>query len=116
MGEPKWRRSGKIRITGSRWRTSAPFSPGSAGARAVGRRRGARQVFDHARAAHLVVVLAVGLGLLAAVLSALAYFRWRGNEIAMRQHRRLPGTFALSLVAAAVLVVAAAIAALMVIS
>ena len=62
------------------------------------------------------LVLAVGLGLLAAVLSALAYFRWRGNEIAMRHNRRLPGTLAMSLVAAAVLVVAAAIAALMVIS
>lgn len=63
----------------------------------------------------VVVVLAVGLGLLAAILSALAYFRWRANEIAMRHKKRLPGTFAISLVAAGVLVVAAVIAALVVI-
>ena len=32
---------------------------------------------------------AVGRGVLAAVLSELAYFRWRDNEIAMRRSRRV---------------------------
>jgi putative membrane protein len=63
----------------------------------------------------IVVVLAVTLGALAAVLSALAYFRWRANEIAMRHGKRLPGTFAISLIAAGVLLVAATITVLVMI-
>jgi putative membrane protein len=117
MGEPKWRRSGddpdyRFSLANERtflaWiRTALALLAGGVVLDQFSTTLGPRLV---------VVVLAVGLGLLAAVLSALAYFRWRGNEIAMRQHQRLPGSFALSLVAAAVLVVAAAIAALMVIS
>ncbi len=34
-----------------------------------------------------VTVLSVGLGVVAAVLSAVSYTRWRGNEIAIRQGR-----------------------------
>jgi putative membrane protein len=40
----------------------------------------------------LMVVLATGLAALAALLSAMAYFRWRDNEIAMRYSRPLPFT------------------------
>ncbi len=61
-----------------------------------------------------VVALAVGLGALSAVLSVLAYVRWRANEIAMRHARRLPGTLAIPILAAAVLGIAAAIAVLIV--
>lgn len=62
----------------------------------------------------VVVVLAVVLGLLAAGLSAMAYFRWRANEIAMRSGGRLPGTLAISLIAAGLLVVAAVVTVLLV--
>src|SRR6476620_7792322 len=40
----------------------------------------------------LMVVLGVILAALAALLSAVAYFRWRDNEIAMRHSRPLPFT------------------------
>jgi len=61
----------------------------------------------------VVVLLAVALCLLAAVLSVLAYFRWRDNEIAMRHSRGLPGTIATPLLAAALCAVGAVIAFLM---
>lgn len=63
----------------------------------------------------IVVVLAVVLGVLSAVLSALAYLRWRANEIAMRNSRRLPLTIAVPLIAAVMLLVAAVIAVLLVV-
>lgn len=60
---------------------------------------------------HIVVVfLAIALSLLAALLCAMAYARWRANEIAMRHARRLPGTMAIALIAASILGVAAVIA------
>ena len=62
----------------------------------------------------VVVILAVVLSLLAAVFAAIAYMRWRANEIAMRHARRLPGTIGIPLVAAATLGIAAVIALLMV--
>jgi putative membrane protein len=40
----------------------------------------------------VLLVLGVGLAALAALLSALAYCRWRENEIAMRHARPLPST------------------------
>jgi putative membrane protein len=58
----------------------------------------------------IVVFLAVGLSLLAALLCAMAYARWRANEIAMRHARGLPGTMAIPLIAASILGVAAVIA------
>ena len=58
----------------------------------------------------VVVCLAITLCLLAALLCAMAYMRWRANEIAMRHARRLPGTMAIPLVAAFILGVAAALA------
>jgi putative membrane protein len=60
-----------------------------------------------------VLGLAVALGLLAAVLCAMAYLRWRANEIAMRHSRRLPGTMAIPLIAASTLGIAAALALLL---
>lgn len=60
-----------------------------------------------------VFMLATAMCLLAAVLCALAYLRWRGSEIAMRHGRRLPATAALPLLSASILVVAAVIAMLM---
>jgi putative membrane protein len=57
----------------------------------------------------VIVILAAMLGLLGAVLSAMAYFRWRGNEVAMRHSRRLPGTLAIPLLAAGILAGAAVI-------
>ena len=62
----------------------------------------------------VVVVLAVVLATLAACLSALAYFRWRANEIAMRSGSRLPGTLGISLIASGILLVAATITVLLV--
>lgn len=58
----------------------------------------------------LVVACAIGLCILAAVLCAMAYFKWRDNEIAMRHARPLPyprAIFVLSLggLAAAILIV-----------
>jgi len=61
----------------------------------------------------VVLVLAVGLGLLAALLCLLAYVRWRANEIAMRHARPLPGTLAIPLLAATALVIAAVVAVLL---
>ena len=60
-----------------------------------------------------IVILAIVLGVLAAVLSGLAYVRWRANEIAMRHARRLPGTMAIPLIAATTLGIAAVIALLL---
>jgi putative membrane protein len=63
----------------------------------------------------IVVVLAVVLGVLSAVLAVIAYLRWRANEIAMRNGRRLPLTVAIPLIAAVVFAVAAVIAVLLVV-
>lgn len=63
----------------------------------------------------LIVALAVTLGVLAAALCALAYVRWRANEIAMRHARRLPGTLAIPLLAAATLGISAVIVLLLVV-
>ena len=60
-----------------------------------------------------VVVLATLLCLLAALLCAMAYRRWRANEIAMRHARPLPSTPALGVLAGSVLMVAAIIGMLM---
>ncbi|GAB3390693.1 DUF202 domain-containing protein [Humibacter soli] len=63
----------------------------------------------------VTVVLAVVLGALSAVLAVIAYVRWRANEIAMREGRRLPLTVAIPLIAAVVLAVAAILTVLLVI-
>ncbi len=65
---------------------------------------------------HLVVVaLAVVLGLLATALCALAYVRWRANEIAMRHARKLPGTLAIPLISAVTLILSAVLVFLLVV-
>lgn len=69
----------------------------------------AKQIGPHV----VVVILAVALGLLAAVLSVISYVRWRANEIALRHNRRLPSTIAIPLISAVVLAVAAVIAVLL---
>jgi putative membrane protein len=61
----------------------------------------------------VVVVLAVALGMLAAMICVLAYVRWRANEIAMRHSRPLPGTLAIPLLAAVSLCIAALVALLL---
>ncbi|BDZ63547.1 DUF202 domain-containing protein [Agromyces mangrovi Wang et al. 2018] len=58
----------------------------------------------------LVVVLAVGLAVVAAVLGGLSYVRWRANEIAMRHGRALPYSIAVPVLAAVALLGAATIA------
>ncbi|WP_235033783.1 YidH family protein [Pantoea sp. 18069] len=63
----------------------------------------------------LVVALAIALGVLAAALCALAYVRWRANEIAMRHAGRLPGTLAIALISAATLGISAVIVFLLVV-
>lgn len=57
----------------------------------------------------LVASLSVTLGAVAAVLCALAYARWRANEIAMRHARPLPGTLAIPLLSAVTLGISAVI-------
>ncbi|WP_345763982.1 YidH family protein [Diaminobutyricibacter sp. McL0608] len=61
----------------------------------------------------VIVILAIALSVISAVLSAIAFVRWRANEIAMRHGRRLPTTIAIPLLSAVVLAVAAVIAILL---
>jgi putative membrane protein len=60
----------------------------------------------------VIVALAIGLGVFAALLSAIAYFRWKENEIAMRHARPLPGSIAIPLLAMAAALVSGVIAAI----
>jgi len=63
---------------------------------------------------HAVLVgLAIALAALAALLSGLAYVRWRANEIAMRHRRPLPSTIAIPLLTATLIAVCAVIALLL---
>lgn len=61
----------------------------------------------------VVMAIAVGLTVLAALLCAMAYWRWRANEIAMRQARPLPTTRGIPLTAAVLGIVAAALGTLL---
>ncbi len=47
----------------------------------------------------VVAGVAIALAILSAVLSAVSYFRWKANEIAMRHDHPLPATIALPLLA-----------------
>ncbi len=62
----------------------------------------------------MVVALAVGLAVAAALLALLAYVRWRANEIAMRHSRPLPTSIAIPVMSIAALLVSAAIVALLI--
>jgi len=61
----------------------------------------------------VVVALACGLAVLAALLCVMAYVRWRGNEIAMRHARALPGSGGIPLTAGVLAIVAAALGAIL---
>ena len=71
--------------------------------------------FSTKLAPHVVVLgLAVALGALSALLSFLAYWRWRANEIAMRLGRPLASTLVVPILASAALIVSAVIVILIV--
>jgi putative membrane protein len=63
-----------------------------------------------------LVALAVLLATVSATLSAVAYLRWRANEIAMRHARPLQASLALPLMAVTTLLVSGAIALLLLMS
>lgn len=60
----------------------------------------------------VLFTLAVVLATLAAVLSAIAYLRWRGNQIAMRHARPLPQSTGIPILAAISMVIATTVAVL----
>ena len=59
----------------------------------------------------VVVGLAIALAVLSSVLSAVAYFRWKAQEIAMRHDRPLPATIAVPLLALSAAIVSGVIVA-----
>jgi putative membrane protein len=59
----------------------------------------------------VVIALAIALAVLSSILSAVAYIRWKANEIAMRHDQPLPATIAVPLLAMSAAVVSAVIAA-----
>jgi putative membrane protein len=61
----------------------------------------------------MVQATAIALAALAGGVSAMAYRRWRANEIAMRHGRSLPGTALILLTAVAMAVLALGMALLM---
>ena len=63
-----------------------------------------------------VTALSVGLAVVAAVLSLLAYTRWRGNEIAIRHGRALPFSWVLPALAGACLLTSAVLAVLLLVT
>ena len=63
-----------------------------------------------------VTVLSVGLGIIAAVLSAVSYTRWRGNEIAIRQGRPLPFSWVLPGLAGVCLLTSAVLVVLLIVT
>ncbi|WP_176513068.1 YidH family protein [Pseudomonas faucium] len=100
MGEPQWRREGEepdYRFSLANERTFLAWIRTALGLLAGGVLLD--QFASTLGPARVVKGLAVALGLLAAALCALAYRRWRGNEIAMRHARRLPVTPAIALLA-----------------
>jgi putative membrane protein len=58
----------------------------------------------------LLVTLAVGLTAMAGVLSSIAYFRWKHNEMAMRRSLPLPNSVVIPLLAVITLIVSLVIA------
>jgi putative membrane protein len=63
-----------------------------------------------------VTMLSVGLGLIAAVLSAVSYTRWRANEIAIRQGRPLPFSWVLPGLAGVCLLTSAVLVVLLIVT
>jgi putative membrane protein len=60
----------------------------------------------------VIAGLAIALAILSSVLCAIAYFRWKRNEIAIRHGRPLPGTMAVPLLACSAAIIGGVIAAL----
>ncbi|NDZ12759.1 hypothetical protein C7T35_10385 [Variovorax sp. WS11] len=114
MREPQWRREGEepdYRFSLANERTFLAWIRTALALLAGGI---LLDQFSTKLAPHVVVVcLAIALSLLAALLCAMAYLRWRANEIAMRHTRKLPGTMAIPLISICILGVAAAIALLL---
>lgn len=110
MREPQWRREGEepdYRFSLANERTFLAWIRTALALLAGGV---LLEQFSTKLAPHsVVVILAVAFGVLAALLCAMAYSRWRANEIAMRHARRLPSTMAIPLTAATTLVIAAII-------
>ncbi|GAA4052106.1 hypothetical protein GCM10022282_11340 [Agromyces indicus] len=64
----------------------------------------------------VLVIVAVGLGLVSTALSVVAYTRWRANEIAMRHGRPLPYGWALPVLTATSLLTAAVLTVVLIVS
>ncbi|MFS0757621.1 DUF202 domain-containing protein [Noviherbaspirillum sp. 1P10PC] len=112
MTDPKWRREGtepdyRFSLANERtflaWiRTALALIAGSVLL---------KQLATSIHPQWVLLVLGVGIAALAALLSALAYYRWRDNEIAMRHARPLQSTrlmpllSGLALLASSVLIV-----------
>jgi putative membrane protein len=111
MREPRWRREGEepdYRFSLANERTFLAWIRTALALLAGGV---LLDQFSTKLASHLVVeMLAIALSTIAALLCAMAYARWRANEIAMRHARRLPGTMAIPVIAASILGVTAIIA------
>lgn len=114
MREPQWRREGKepdYRFSLANERTFLAWIRTALALLAGGI---LLDQFSTKLGPHIVVeYLAISLSLLATLLCAMAYIRWRSNEIAMRHARALPGTMAIPVIAASLLGVAAVIALLL---
>lgn len=116
MREPQWRREGQepdYRFSLANERTFLAWIRTALGLLAGGVLLD--QFASKLGPPQIIVGLAVIFGALAALLCAMAYVRWRANEIAMRHARRLPGTSAIALLAATTLGIATAIALLLVV-
>lgn len=64
----------------------------------------------------VLVIVAVGLGVVSTALSVIAYTRWRANEIAMRHGRPLPYGWALPVLAATSMAIAAVLTIVLIVS
>lgn len=117
MGTPRWRQQGQepdYRFTLANERTFLAWIRTALALLASG------VAFEQfaIRLAPRAAVLAVGVTLaaVAAVLSLVAWWRWRDNDIAMRLARPLPHSRAIALLAVVLALVCAALGVLMLIS
>lgn len=60
----------------------------------------------------VILGLAIGLAVLSSILCAMAYVRWKANEIAMRHAQPLPTTLTIPMLASIAMLLAAIIAAI----